>query len=1036
MNQLRELSRSLRQVPVVGRIIERSDPPRRKARLLAAGVMDPVLYAAQLGEETRPEADAVHHYVMRGYRSGMAVNVLLDNFVLKDNLPGTERPLVYDYLALGDWRIPVSHLWDPVEYLREHPDAAQHPGGPVGHLWARAQADPGSVTVPVRDAAGVRQLAWTDLYSEALSALAEWARARDDRRRRRPNSFFRKPDEKVPDWDKSRPQPLVSIVMATWNRSGGMRVAVESIRKQSWHAWELIIVDDGSWDDTVAVAEVLAARDSRIRVVQRAHEGVSAARNAGIAEARGEFVAFLDSDNEWQPDFLEKMVAAMDADGDEAAFATIKLVYEDREAYRQSEPTHDSLMLGNSIDLNTLVVRTPTLRATGGFDETLPRAVDFDLILRLREAHRIHHIPFIGAIYDNRDEAEDRISTTEPMGWNTFVRLRAQVPWDDLEARELLPGTSVVAIINRRDPNIAAKLRELVALSEDEDLSVLVAFVAPTREEWMAGATARLGRPHLGTRLFVERESYAFTVDRCLEDVDRQVTLILGPGALFDADSVRRLAAQVDPATPRAVQPTNVTPDGVLIGVGADVPKGGAVPEPILAGHPLSDAVALGEQVSVPLLHGHSFGIPTKDLIRVRGVDSLLYNQYELPSLALALARTGDYDFAVDTSVVWRHFANADTPRIDPLGNAKVIRQSSLGHASQAQTVYERIGQQVTHWRDVRTEGAVTRLEPVVVRPTVSASVEGRGVPRLRWALKIASPYGPRGEVWGDTHFGRSLARALERLGQEVVIDYHHAHDRASDYLDDVTLVIRGLDDYRPVTAGTSLLWIISHPDDVTRQEAAAFDHVFAASLSWSALTASRWQLPIEPLLQCTDPHLFHPRGIARSGDIVFVGNSRNVTRPAVVDPVRAGVPVKVYGGDWGAFIPAESVVAERVANEDVAPLYEGASVVLNDHWRDMRRDGFISNRLFDVVAAGGRVLSDDVDGVSELFDGAAATYSSSTDLVAKLRGSVDALFAADEELAAVGARIRAEHSFDARARRLLEVALAARGSDDAGVTR
>ena len=162
---------------------------------------------------------------------------------------------------------------------------------------------------------------------------------------------------------------------------------------------------------------------------------------------------------------------------------------------------------------------------------------------------------------------------------------------------------------------------------------------------------------------------------------------------------------------------------------------------------------------------------------------------------------------------------------------------------------------------------------------------------------------------------------------------------------------------------------------------------------------------PIEPLLQCTDPELFHPRGIAAHR------RDRLRRQQPQRDPpgcrrarACAGIPVKVYGGDWEAFIPAASVVAERVPNEEVSPLYEGASVVLNDHWRDMRRDGFMSNRLFDVVAAGGRVLSDDVDGVSELFDGAAATYSSSTDLVAKLRGFVDALFAADEELVAVGA--------------------------------
>ena len=97
------------------------------------------------------------------------------------------------------------------------------------------------------------------------------------------------------------PETLVSIVIPTWNRSGLLRRALASVRDQTWSHWEALVVDDGSEDDTREVVAALAEQDPRIRLVVRPHEGVCAARNAGLAEARGGFIAFLDSDNEWMP---------------------------------------------------------------------------------------------------------------------------------------------------------------------------------------------------------------------------------------------------------------------------------------------------------------------------------------------------------------------------------------------------------------------------------------------------------------------------------------------------------------------------------------------------------------------------------------------------------------------------------------------------------------------------------------------------------------------------------------------------------------
>ncbi len=98
--------------------------------------------------------------------------------------------------------------------------------------------------------------------------------------------------------------PLVSICIPTYNRAALVQEAVASVLAQTWREFELIVVDDGSTDDTT---EALAAYASRIRLIRReSRGGVSAARNTGIAAARGEWLAFLDSDDLWRPEKLAR----------------------------------------------------------------------------------------------------------------------------------------------------------------------------------------------------------------------------------------------------------------------------------------------------------------------------------------------------------------------------------------------------------------------------------------------------------------------------------------------------------------------------------------------------------------------------------------------------------------------------------------------------------------------------------------------------------------------------------------------------------
>ena len=194
--------------------------------------------------------------------------------------------------------------------------------------------------------------------------------------------------------------PLVSVVMPTYDRAAVLPRAIHSVLGQTMPDLELLVVDDGSSDGT---AEVLAGcADPRLRVLRTGHRGVSAARNAALAVASGELVAYLDTDNLWSPQFLEVMVDEL-RPRDVAAYCGRHLFLLDGpldDARVLARKTHSppynpaALLRGNSIDLNVLVHRRWLVEQLGGFDEELPRLTDWDLVVRivLRHPFAVRHV--------------------------------------------------------------------------------------------------------------------------------------------------------------------------------------------------------------------------------------------------------------------------------------------------------------------------------------------------------------------------------------------------------------------------------------------------------------------------------------------------------------------------------------------------------------------------------------------------------------------------------------------------------------------
>ena len=235
---------------------------------------------------------------------------------------------------------------------------------------------------------------------------------------------------------------------------------------------------------------------------------------------------------------------------------------------------------------------------------------------------------------------------------------------------------------------------------------------------------------------------------------------------------------------------------------------------------------------------------------------------------------------------------------------------------------------------------------------------------------------------------------------------------------DDAVIVLRGRERYEPASNQTNLLWLVSHPDEVSDSELETFDHVFVASESYADRLASKLSVPISSLLQCSDPAIFHPPAASKDTDaeILFVGNSRGEMRQVVADAIAQNLPVSIFGQGWGKFLSPERISGRHIRNEKLHKHYGRAKIVLSDQWPDMEREGFIPNRIFDVALSGGFIISKDFKG-SELLGDDLVTYRTPEELGELCRKWLSS----DVERLAAAERLRrhvlASHTFSHRAR-------------------
>lgn len=195
--------------------------------------------------------------------------------------------------------------------------------------------------------------------------------------------------------EKSDGRPPVSVIIPTWNRAREVREAIDSVLAQTYRPIEVIVVDDGSTDETPAV---LGSYGDAIRTIRQENRGVSAARNAGIAAASGELIAFLDSDDTWLPAKIERQVALLEGAGAVAVCCltnSLEIGPSGRSLSFENQGFKPSASEGLLLNVTEILltrfmvfapvglIRREALACSGGFDRALPVMEDHDLALRL-----------------------------------------------------------------------------------------------------------------------------------------------------------------------------------------------------------------------------------------------------------------------------------------------------------------------------------------------------------------------------------------------------------------------------------------------------------------------------------------------------------------------------------------------------------------------------------------------------------------------------------------------------------------------------
>ncbi|GAA1946093.1 glycosyltransferase [Microbacterium deminutum] len=916
-----------------------------------------------------------------------------------------------DFVAHGEVGRGSPHFWGQ-RYLEEVGGHIDPPESPLAHFTSRA---PGAVPTPACEGVG----------SISKSAAAKIVRSRHADY----HASLRLLWAEGPILSRHRTAPsaaaargrLLVLVDERRLRAVGVQEMLRSCGEQSLEDVQFVVIAASHFPSALSVLEseqVFPHVEIELRLERETFGG--AVRRILISQEPDAWTIWTPG-QVWGTAFASSMVAALNAHQDAAGAAVVSLT--------TPQPwlrTENALWL-QGLDGAGLVLRGR------GVGAVLPNAV-LDLGVMNELCISLSSTAICAAIEEPLVEVlHDLDSPLEARAGANVARQCHLVEFPDPGALDVAVS---VAMPTFEDWSMTiSAVRAVLRNSPGHSIRVVVVDNGSRRPVATLIASAFAGDPRVVVRRMARNTDFALGSNIAAATSASETVVFLNNDTVVEQGWLDPLLDAIDSSDAAAAQPLLIFGDRTIQSAGTVFLGGLTMPRHLLVGMHVVDVDPALDAYAFSALTAACLAVRYRDVAALGGFDAHYVNGMEDVDFSLRLREFTGGTLRVRTKSRVLHLEGRSPSR----GQHVLANRARLADRWRDELVHELDDRHVLDGGRVVIErvdysdprGSELREGHIAYgKPHISAEVN-ESPPRLRWAIKVSATGDLDGDSWGDVYFAQDLADALRDLGQEVVIDRRTSHTRSSSGWDDVALTLRGLIPFIPQPGATNLLWVISHPDDVTREElSSGFDKVYAAGSLWAARISESWAIPISPLLQATNVDRFnvHSRSARPQRGALFVGRTRGVPRRIVRDAIEAGADVEVYGDDgWEQFIDRRYVRGLLMPNERLPAAYADAEIVLNDHWPDMAAQGFFSNRLFDAAATGARIVSDPVPGMTAVFGRQVQEYSDAADLP-RLLEVASPVWPTPEELRESAALVALNHSFNARAQVLLNDALEVRG--------
>jgi len=848
---------------------------------------------------------------------------------------------------------------------------------------------------------------------------------------------------------KSRAQedftPMVSVIVPTYNRPALLVKALKSILNQTYQNFEIIVVNDAG-QDVESVVRSLEAKQNIVYLTHDTNNGLAAARNTGIRAARGKYIAYLDDDDIYLPDHLEKLYTVLESTDYKVAYTDAyrahqkkvngKYVVTERTIPYSFDVDHDRLLVCNLVPALCVMHEKSCLDEVGYFDESLPTHEDWDLWIRMSKKFKFFHIkkvtaevtwrtdgttmtseqhaPFlmIAKIHERyKNYAMNKPHVIEQQ--NRYIQNLKQryhqtslrpikndmLAADNKPQKNKSKTTSIIIPVFN---NVEYTKQCLMALIENTPTSLYQVIIVDNgstdgTKEFLKCLTGSL-------KIISNRENLGFAkaCNQGASAADGDYLVFLNndtkvqPGWLEESAKVLENDSDVGAVGSRLLYPNgSIQHAGVVMlgidGVNSLLPRHVFVQEP-------SDS----DFVNVPMLFqavtAACMIVRKSDFDSVNGFDESYWNGSEDVDLSFKLTQAGKKIVYQPKSVVIHYESKSAEERHKAIKqNNKLLRERWASRIKpdviiSGNQVREGTSQTIQPY--LRNDASISVSRSQYINALIcwlrKFFVDRKDSPakKLRFAVKTCTP--TRNNLgWGDTPFANSLAKAFIRLGHICEVHTQDEWNQADNHID-IVIHIKGLFRYVPKPYNFNTLWIINHPELHTFEEINQFDVVFCASKLYLENLKNGVRIPCFYLPQATDDEVFNPseNNSTKDIDILFVGNNYyqkgGICRKIVQDVLGTGKQYNlcVVGQGWRNVLDERYIKAEFVEWEKLPQLYGRAKIVLNDHQETMRRFGFVNNRTFDLAALKAFQISNYVEGIEEL---GIVTYQTPEDLQRKL---------------------------------------------------